>query len=1071
MSRQFQREEHIRIFLKENRVISRRDENFVGREAEIGLVLKYLINRKQYAITGVIGNGGVGKSAIANEIIHIIQDSWQGVYSHYLKEKVFDDGIMWIKLEHEQTLEQVFEEQIIKQLGVKLGLRDFEMEFHKLLIDRDILIVLDSAEQNQPIFNKLMKMLKNYPILVTSRKKHSGIKMLELETLDAKESFDLFRNHLDQEIAKEEKESIIKFCVNTLGGLPLAIKIIANYMKESGRKLSEIKQDLLQIEIEDDFREETISIDSVFKLSFDTLTPQAQKVFAIGAVFTYPFKEEYLLEITNKNKETTAITQEIDSLMKISFIEKNEEFYSYHPLLREYALKRLYTFAFSEAIFEAHKEYFVSLSENKLSLPLIYDELLLILEDDYKKGNFDRFFRIIENLDWWLSRVGYFNRRKDILSRAYSKAIDLKDKEMEYIFLRSYADSIYRHGNSKKAKEYFKMALKFKEEKEDFWLHYSLFLMNYNLNNYQESYIKNLEFSRKALMKNRTNYSSFLKTNSWICNGYYHFDVALDYAKINNLVQDTKSNNFKALLDLIDVFFYRVNYKKSLKYIKFLEEYCQDNDISIEDKLELKTLKLWIYLYREEEGFLNLMKYIKNRFNILEFETNDYDTLDEIEMLYYIQQSNFKNAKLSLEKIRDKETKEFALGIYGSYQDIEKAQKIFENYLKKEKLSPKGIARAKLYLAFVYAKQDKKQQAIQLLCDTQNIYKSYMNPIEKEIEKKIIDKVGIDEYIEIKSTIQIEKIDDEFFLENLPKSVIAKDGKKMMLIPQGFSTYGVDNFLIPTVDEIFEDVEMILNNDSKLKNIRYLGNFYMDKESVTNREYINYCKESGKEIPSGLEDKNPNGAVLDLGLTDMQEYAKFYGKVLPLPEEWEKACRGEENFNYPWGDEWDESIDEYKNENLLELEETFINHDTFEEYVEWFDNYQGESDIDIGFFNSVINEDITLDKFYFVKLFLNSLSLNHLEKFRILQSTPTLSQENVDGLIQTFEDEILKFIKLEKEYPKDIINLFKKMKKSSLNVLGEFFREVNIKLKKSKKDIEVESISPYGVKKYGCKWL
>lgn len=113
----FPEEEKIKIYLKNNGVIPRRDENFVGRELEIQLVLRQLINRRQYGITGVVGNGGVGKSAIANEIIHIIQDSWSGRYSDYLKERVFVDGIMWIKLEHEQSLEQVFEEQIIKQLG------------------------------------------------------------------------------------------------------------------------------------------------------------------------------------------------------------------------------------------------------------------------------------------------------------------------------------------------------------------------------------------------------------------------------------------------------------------------------------------------------------------------------------------------------------------------------------------------------------------------------------------------------------------------------------------------------------------------------------------------------------------------------------------------------------------------------------------------------------------------------------------------------------------------------------------------------------------------------------------
>ncbi len=259
----FPKEKKIKIYLKDNLVIPRRDPNFVGREVEIHFVMKELINKKQYAITGIIGNGGVGKSAIANEIIHIIKDSWRGEYNNYLKEKVFVDGIMWIKLEQEQTLKQVFKEQILKQLGVKLDLEDFEIELHKLLLDKDVLIVLDSAEQNQSIFKELIKIFKNYPVLITSREKYAEIKMLELNTLYAKKSFELFKNHLDQEIPQEEEKKITKFCVKTLGGLPLAIKIVANYMKESGRRLSEVNQDLLKIEMKDRFRNETVSIDSI----------------------------------------------------------------------------------------------------------------------------------------------------------------------------------------------------------------------------------------------------------------------------------------------------------------------------------------------------------------------------------------------------------------------------------------------------------------------------------------------------------------------------------------------------------------------------------------------------------------------------------------------------------------------------------------------------------------------------------------------------------------------------------------------------------------------------------------
>ncbi len=932
------KKEEIKIYLKENMQIQRRDINFVGREVEIKYILKILFNKRQCAITGVIGNGGVGKSAIANEIIHIIKDSWRGKYSDYLKEKAFVDGVLWIKLEKEQTLALVYEEQIKKQLGVSFGKDKFENELHKILSDRDILIVLDSAEQNEDIFNELMTTFRSFPILITSRQNHPDVMPIPLDTLDENESFELFQNHLGREISKEEKKSIIGFCIKTLGGLPLAIKIIANYMKIYRRKLDEINKDLLDIEMKDNFREETLSINSIFKLSFDKLTPQAQKVFAIGSVFIYPFKEEYLLEVA-KATDAISIEQELNRLIEINLLDRDKEgLYSYHPLIREYALKKLYAFEISESIFEAQKEYYASLSANESNLFDIYDELIYILKDDYKKENYQRFFRIVKNLDWWLMGIGFYTRREELVSRGYEKAKELEEKENEYYFLRSYADTLHRKGNNKDSEIYLKKALAFEEAKDDFYLHYSLFAKDYYSGNYKKSYVKNLEFLRKTLIKGQTNL--FFRTNSWICSDFSKLNLSLNYSKIYSFTEDSKSNNFMGLIDLIKIFFYQTSYKKSLNYINILENYIDDENLWLSDKLILKVCRCWIYLYTKDTYLIQEIESIKNSFNLLKFGSG-FDNLRKIEGLYHIDNQNFDMAKESFLKILYEEEREYNLGVYYSYTDIGKAKEIFENLLQKEKLSPKTIANIKLYLSYIYAKKEQKEQAIKLLCEAQNIFGEYMNPIYKKVEKEILESVGVDEYIKEKSNIEIEKIDDKFFLEDLPQSLIAKDNKEMVLIPQGFSIYGEDNFSIPTTDEIFENIDMILNNDEKLQSIRYLGNFYIDREAVTNGEYIEYCKKAEIEIHKELEEKDSSLPITDLTLEEMQKYAEFYDKELPLPEEWEKACRGEENFNYPWGNNWeDENINIEVDETMAsEVKKHFINHETYEEYFEWFVEY------------------------------------------------------------------------------------------------------------------------------------
>ncbi len=125
------------------------------------------------------------------------------------------------------------------------------------------------------------------------------------------------------------------------------------------------------------------------------MTPQAQKVFAIGAVFTYPFKEKYLLEIVKKNEDINSISKELNSLMKVSLIEKNKEFYSYHPLLRDYALKKLYSFPFSEAIFEAYKEHLAYLQKKKIYL-LSMMSYFLFWKMIIKKGILIDFLKLLK---------------------------------------------------------------------------------------------------------------------------------------------------------------------------------------------------------------------------------------------------------------------------------------------------------------------------------------------------------------------------------------------------------------------------------------------------------------------------------------------------------------------------------------------------------------------------------------------------------------------------------------------------------------------------------------------------
>ncbi len=117
---------------------------------------------------------------------------------------------------------------------------------------------------------------------------------------------------------------------------------------------------------------------------------------------------------------------------------------------------------------------------------------------------------------------------------------------------------------------------------------------------------------------------------------------------------------------------------------------------------------------------------------------------------------------------------------------------------------------------------------------------------------------------------------------------------------------GVEMVYVPAGEFLMGSPAGPGDRDERPQHRVFLEAYWMDRMLVTVGDYRTFCRETGRSLP--LEPKwgwHEDHPVVNVTWEDAAAYAKWAGRRLPTEAEWEKAARGTDGREYPWGNQWD----------------------------------------------------------------------------------------------------------------------------------------------------------------------
>ncbi len=850
-----------------------RDPKFIGRQDEILMFAERLLKGGAFAITGARGMGGIGKTAIANEVCHLLRKTWdkEPNLPEYIRpllegKRFFQDGILWIQFERGIQNLKTLTDKILRDITDPATAAKIETlkNLAEILSKKDVLVVLDSVEQNMRSFHFVFEVFRGkVAILITSRIEIPGIHAIDINKLTDEEACRLFVRHLkNNNLDETQSQKIREFC-NVLGNFPLAITIVACRADERNSNLYDLmtayqKQKLAFLDASGlglDVEERNLNVKTCFTMSYNELSETEQKIFRYAGIFRDLFQEYELAAVAEEEN----IGNALQKLINASFIQpvKQESDltgfenlsnpdrqeaseivkYQLHPLMREFASDLLaenvrtdaerkeQIRALLDSIKQAEKDGTLKkkMSEDKS----LVQKIKAAMYDCDAQFAFEMILAFMDCINDAIFMLGFWEDKIDLNRLAIKAAIALQDRNNEAWYRLSLADTLGRTDHPadlELSRKEFQKALVLYRELHDIrqllFVRYSLADIEYRLNHYSECVAMNFEGVREACQYN--NYSetgSFLKTIGWLYQEF-HLDKTFSLLKMafrqRSWGEDWEKKNYIAsLTDFVNIKESKGKFREcSVLYYKLLmlSEAIQSSE-SMQSRLS--DLFYCNFKLRNTEECEKLIKVYRTHTEALGISVSS--------ILFKEGQIAFlkKDYPAALQYFSSAEYEYWISKTHLYNNEPDKAEPYLQSVLIhfQEQGNAVDIAYVYTQLAFLELQRNHIPQAIEYLSQSiktkQRFGIEYLLE-EEEIRQQILDKIREDNldpdlYARIEAKMQPIELKPIFLIDNLSETITGKDGKEMLLIPEGTAFIGRGKITELTMDDILSNIDRLID--------------------------------------------------------------------------------------------------------------------------------------------------------------------------------------------------------------------------------------------------------------------